>query len=102
MAQTKYVLSRALQAALPIVVVLNKVDRRISFDRVIEGDTEISLEGLMNQLGASADQIRFSLDDAMFYASARDGWITQDLDTLQDIVDGNNTNNDTNTGMTLL
>ncbi|OEU23112.1 P-loop containing nucleoside triphosphate hydrolase protein [Fragilariopsis cylindrus CCMP1102] len=87
MAQTKYVLSRALQARLPIVVVLNKVDRRISYDRVIEGDTEISLEELMEQLGASEEQIRFSLDKAMFYASARDGWVTQDLDTLRAIVD---------------
>lgn len=105
MAQTKYVLSRALQAQLPIVVVLNKVDRRISFDRVVEGDTEISLECLMEQLGAASEQIRFSLDDAMFYASARDGWITQDLDTLRDIVEGNsndNNTNDNNTAMTVL
>jgi GTP-binding protein len=102
MAQTKYVLSRALQARLPIVVVLNKVDRRISFDRVIEGDTEISLEELMEQLGASEEQIRFSLDKAMFYASARDGWVTQDLDTLRDIVDGGDHNNTDNIGMTVL
>ena len=73
MAQTKYVLSRALQANLPIVVVLNKVDRKVSFDKVVEGDTEISLEELMEQLGASEEQIRFSLDNAVFYASARDG-----------------------------
>jgi len=88
MAQTKYVLSRALQANLPIVVVLNKVDRKVSFDKVIEGDTEISLEELMEQLGASEEQIRFSLDGAVFYASARDGWITQELDVLHDIVEG--------------
>merc|ERR1712238_27005 len=107
MAQTKYVLSRALQARLPIVVVLNKVDRRISFDRVVEGDTEISLEELMEQLGASEEQIRFSLDQAMFYASARDGWITQDLDILRDIVEGTDNNdgdknNNDNIGMTVL
>mmetsp|Transcript_14331 Transcript_14331/g.16273 ORF Transcript_14331/g.16273 Transcript_14331/m.16273 type:complete len:850 (+) Transcript_14331:115-2664(+) len=107
MAQTKYVLSRALQARLPIVVVLNKVDRRISFDRVVEGDTEISLEELMEQLGASEEQIRFSLDQAMFYASARDGWITQDLDILRDIVEGTDNNdgdknNNDNVGMTVL
>ena len=102
MAQTKYVLSRALQARLPIVVVLNKVDRRISYDRVIEGDTEISLEELMEQLGASEEQIRFSLDKAMFYASARDGWVTQDLDTLRAIVDGDDDNNTDNIGMTVL
>ena len=105
MAQTKYVLSRALQAHLPIVVVLNKVDRRISFDRVLEGDTEISLEELMEQLGASEEQIRFSLDEAMFYASARDGWITQDLDVLRDIVEGDdNTSNEekNNNKMTVL
>eukprot|EP00536_Pseudo-nitzschia_multiseries_P011051 jgi/Psemu1/319997/estExt_fgenesh1_pm.C_3580001 len=87
MAQTKYVLSRALQADLPIVVVLNKVDRRVSFDKVVEGDTEISLEELMEQLGASSDQIAFSLENAVFYASARDGWVTQDLDVLRDIVE---------------
>lgn len=104
MAQTKYVLSRALQANLPIVVVLNKVDRRISFDRVVEGDTEISLEELMEQLGASEEQIRFSLDQAMFYASARDGWITQDLDILRAIVeDGKETGGgEQNIGMTVL
>jgi len=88
MAQTKYVLSRALRADLPIVVVLNKVDRRVSFDKVIEGDTEISLEELMEQLGATKEQIRFSMDRAVFYASARDGWITQDLDVLRDLVEG--------------
>lgn len=87
MAQTKYVLSRALQANLPIVVVLNKVDRKVSFDKVVEGDTEISLEELMEQLGASEEQIRFSLDNAVFYASARDGWVTQDLDILREIVE---------------
>jgi len=92
MAQTKYVLSRALQANLPIVVVLNKVDRKISFDKVVEGDTEISLEELMEQLGASEEQIRFSLDSAVFYASARDGWITQELDVLTDIVEGDGAN----------
>jgi len=114
MAQTKYVLSRALQADLPIVVVLNKVDRRVSFDRVVEGDTEISLEELMEQLGASREQIAFSLENAVFYASARDGWVTQDLDVLRDIVEGdggggNNRNENENdghggaaTGMTLL
>jgi len=90
MAQTKYVLSRALQAKLPIVVVLNKVDRKVGFDRVVEGDTEISLEELMEQLGASEDQIRTSLDNAVFYASARDGWVTQDLEVLTDIVEGGN------------
>jgi len=103
MAQTKYVLSRALQANLPIVVVLNKVDRRVSFDRVIEGDTEISLEELMEQLGASKEQIRFSLENAIFYASARDGWVTQDLDVLREIVeDGTVDKATTNTSMTLL
>ena len=103
MAQTKYVLSRALQANLPIVVVLNKVDRRVSFDRVIEGDTEISLEELMEQLGASKEQIRFSLEDAIFYASARDGWVTQDLDILREIVEDRTVDKaTTNTSMTLL
>jgi GTP-binding protein len=103
MAQTKYVLSRALQANLPIVVVLNKVDRKVSFDKVVEGDTEISLEELMEQLGASEEQIRFSLEQAVFYASARDGWITQDLDVLQEIVEeGTTTGHATDTSMGLL
>ena len=39
------------------------------------------------ELGASEEQIRFSLDNAVFYASARDGWVTQDLDVLREIVE---------------
>lgn len=66
MAQTKFVLSKALKKQLKPIVVFNKVDRPTS--RCDEVDSE--LLDLFSSLGASDDQ----LDYPIIYASARDGW----------------------------
>lgn len=74
MAQTKYVLSRALQLGLTPLVVLNKVDRPVAMARIDSGETESQLLDLFDSLGATDEQ----MDYITLYASARDGWITDD------------------------
>jgi GTP-binding protein len=74
MAQTKYVLSRALRAGLKPIVVLNKVDRPDALARIHSGETESQLLDLFDALGATDDQMNYPT----LYASAREGWITAD------------------------
>jgi GTP-binding protein len=74
MAQTKYVLSRALSLGLKPVVVLNKVDRADALSRIETSETESQVLDLFDNLGASEEQ----MDYVTLYASARMGWITQD------------------------
>ncbi|MGN7661702.1 MAG: translational GTPase TypA [Anaplasma sp.] len=71
MPQTKFVLSKALQAGLLPIVVVNKVDRPDS--RVNEVLDEV-YELFMN-LNATSEQ----LDFPVLYASGRDGWCVNDL-----------------------
>lgn len=66
MAQTKFVLSKALKKNLQPIVVFNKVDRATS--RCDEVDSE--LLDLFSALGASDEQMGYS----SVYASAKDGW----------------------------
>ncbi|EFA81168.1 elongation factor tu family protein [Heterostelium album PN500] len=66
MAQTKFVLSKALQAGLRPIVVINKMDR--STIRVDEVESEIF--DLFATLGANDDQLNYPT----LYASARQGW----------------------------
>ena len=72
MPQTKFVLSKALQAGLRPIVVVNKVDRPDS--RISEVIDEI-LE-LFIALNANEEQVDFPL----LYASGRNGWATTELD----------------------
>ena len=69
MAQTKYVLSRALSLGLKPIVVLNKVDRDDGLSRVESGETESQLLDLFDELGATDEQ----MDYTTIYASARNG-----------------------------
>src|SRR5579863_1443801 len=64
--QTRFVLRKTLEARLPVVVVVNKVDRADA--RVTEVVHEI--EELFLDLDADEDQISFPV----LYASARHGW----------------------------
>eukprot|EP01133_Synstelium_polycarpum_P019107 gene19107-22883_t len=66
MAQTKFVLSKALQAGLRPIVVINKMDR--STIRVDE--VELEIFDLFATLGATDDQLNYPT----LYASARMGW----------------------------
>eukprot|EP00548_Thalassiothrix_antarctica_P004385 CAMPEP_0194130350 /NCGR_PEP_ID=MMETSP0152-20130528/1406_1 /TAXON_ID=1049557 /ORGANISM="Thalassiothrix antarctica, Strain L6-D1" /LENGTH=655 /DNA_ID=CAMNT_0038824837 /DNA_START=176 /DNA_END=2143 /DNA_ORIENTATION=- len=74
MAQTKYVLSRALNQGLSPLVLINKVDRPEGQTKIESGETENQISELFKSLGATAEQ----LDYTTLYASAREGWSTED------------------------
>ncbi|KAJ1895615.1 hypothetical protein LPJ66_004482 [Kickxella alabastrina] len=82
MAQTKFVLTKALSRGLNPLVVLNKVDRPTS--RPDEVDSEL-LE-LFMALGASDEQTAYEI----LYASAKEGWCTDRLDKVADFVAATN------------
>ncbi|HYN36334.1 MAG TPA: translational GTPase TypA, partial [Actinomycetota bacterium] len=70
--QTRFVLRKALEAKLPVVVVINKVDRpdaRIT--EVVDEVYELFLD-----LDARDNQIEFPI----IYTNARDGWASTDPD----------------------
>ncbi|MEI6700847.1 MAG: translational GTPase TypA [Actinomycetota bacterium] len=64
--QTRFVLRKALEARLPVILVINKVDRPDA--RIAEVVNEV--EELFLDLDADEDQIDFPI----LYACARDGW----------------------------
>jgi GTP-binding protein len=64
--QTRFVLRKTLEARLPVVLVINKVDRPDA--RISEVVTEV--ENLFLDLDADVEQISFPI----LYASARQGW----------------------------
>jgi GTP-binding protein len=69
--QTRYVLSKALARALPVVVAVNKIDRSDARPaEVLDAIYELFID-----LGASADQ----LDFPVLYTNARLGTATRDL-----------------------
>ena len=68
--QTRFVLRKALEADLPVVVVVNKVDRG---DARI-GEVVHAVEELFLDLDATEDQIAFPI----LYANARAGWVSTD------------------------
>ncbi len=71
MPQTKFVLMKALDLALPVIVCINKIDRpEARPDEVIDEVLELFMD-----LGASDEQ----LDCPFVYASARDGYAVRDL-----------------------
>ena len=72
--QTRFVLRKALEARLPVVLVVNKVDR--SDARTSEVVNEV--EELFLDLDADEDQIGFPI----LYASARAGWASTDPDKI--------------------
>ena len=71
MPQTKFVLQKALQHELLPIVVLNKMDRESS--RL--GEVENELFDLFCSLEANDKQ----LDYPTFYASAKEGWVVNDM-----------------------
>jgi GTP-binding protein len=81
MAQTKYVLSRALNLGLRPMVVLNKVDRPDGWSRIESGETESELLDLFDTLGADEKQMEY----LTLYASARDGWVTSEVSVAETI-----------------
>jgi GTP-binding protein len=69
--QTRFVLRKTLEARLPVVLVINKVDRP---DARTEAVVE-EVENLFLDLGADEHQISFPI----LYASARQGWASTDI-----------------------
>jgi len=74
MAQTKYVLSRALSLGLKPICVLNKLDRSGAMQRIESGEVESELLDLFDDLGATEEQ----MDYVTVYASGKGGWATLD------------------------
>ena len=71
MPQTRFVLSKALALKLPVLLVINKVDRPDArCDEVVD-----EIVDLLDDLGADAD----TLDRPILYVSARKGTATTDL-----------------------
>ena len=66
--QTRFVLRKALEQALPVILVVNKVDR----DDARIGEVIDAVYELFLDLDAGEDQIEFPI----LYASARNGWAT--------------------------
>ena len=76
--QTRFVLRKTLEARLPVVLVINKVDRP---DARTEAVVE-EVENLFLDLDADEHQISFPI----LYASARQGWASADInDTSGDL-----------------
>src|SRR5881227_1886760 len=76
MPQTRFVTMKALQQGLKPIVVINKVDRPgARIDWVINQTFD-----LFDKLGATEEQ----LDFPVIYASALEGWATDDLSTKSD------------------
>jgi GTP-binding protein len=76
MPQTRFVLTKALEHKLRLIVVVNKVDRENSRP----DDVVNEVFDLLVQLDADND----ALDFPLIYASAKEGWATADLDTKTD------------------
>lgn len=77
--QTRFVLTKALDAGLPLVVVINKIDRHDA--RPMEVLDEIS--DLLIDLDASERQLEFPV----LYANGRDGMASRSPDEKQDNLD---------------
>ncbi|ANE43471.1 translational GTPase TypA [Deinococcus puniceus] len=76
MPQTRFVLRKAIELGLKIVVVINKIDRQ---DARIEEVVNLTFD-LMAELGASDDQLDFPI----LYAVAREGKAYKDLESPQE------------------
>jgi GTP-binding protein len=71
--QTRFVVKKALEADLPLVIVINKIDRKDARTK----ETEEEVFNLLLECGAPIDYI----DSPVIYAIARDGVATLNFDT---------------------
>ena len=70
--QTRFVLRKALADDMPVILVINKIDRPDArINEVVDEVYELFID-----LDASDDQLDFPI----VYCSGRDGWATLDLD----------------------
>ncbi len=73
--QTRFVLRKALARELPVILVINKVDRGDArIKEVVDEVYELFMD-LVLEAGGDDDQIDFPI----LYCAARDGWATDDL-----------------------
>lgn len=79
MAQTRFVLHKALELGLKPIVVVNKVDK----ENCTPEEVHEKVFDLMFQLDATEDQ----LDFPTLYGSARDGWMSTDWRVKKDNID---------------
>ena len=83
--QTRFVLEKAFEKDLKVVLCINKVDRNevrddlSRIEKVVDEVFELFLE-----LGASDEQLDFPI----IYASARSGWCTKEFSEISDLVSG--------------
>ena len=76
MPQTRFVLKKALELSLPVLVCINKVDRpEARAEEVVEEVLELLLE---------LDESERYLDSHFIFASAIGGWATEDLSVKKD------------------
>ncbi len=76
--QTRFVLRKALERDLPVILVVNKVDRSDArIKEVVDEVYELFLD-----IDARDDQIDFPI----LYCAARAGWATTDIDAVADLV----------------
>lgn len=98
MAQTKYVLSRALKMGLKPVVVLNKCDKEDAWSRIEDGEVEVELLETFDSLGANEEQMEY----VTVYASGKAGWATRDMEVARQFATGEKTAPGNETSMRVL
>jgi len=98
MAQTKYVLSRALKMGLKPIVILNKCDKDDAWGRIEDGEVEVELFETFDSLGANEEQMEY----VTVYASGKAGWATTDMDVAREFAKGTKQVDGTETSMRVL
>ena len=82
--QTRFVLQKAIDKGLKIVLCINKVDRPEAVGSSMVTDCVDKAFDLFVELGASDEQCDFPI----IYACARQGWCTQDVDAIPMFLSG--------------
>lgn len=77
MAQTKFVLSKALESGKKAIVVLNKIDR--------DGHRAEEVENEIFDLFCSLTEDETQLDYPLLYASSRQGWVSESINERKDV-----------------
>ncbi|SMF26451.1 GTP-binding protein [Pseudobacteriovorax antillogorgiicola] len=82
--QTRFVLGKAIEKGLRIILCVNKVDRPECRESDLVENTVNKVFDLFVELGASDDQCEFPI----VYACARDGWCTTEQDKIEEYIEG--------------
>lgn len=82
--QTRFVLQKALAQGHKVILVINKVDRPECSDGLRIQEVVNHTFDLFVELGANDEQADFPI----IYACGRDGWCTDDFDSIPDYING--------------